>query len=148
MCRLVEYFDENNGIAMWVEDGTSCPLFTCSDNTLRPYDSQQTQHICNNCRRVCVRCCKSLLKDWSFLKPLTPIYLRQVETSVHYSCPSIGDVVQFEVRGGVELLPPATRYFKTLMQRLDKWQNQQKPTASSEITLEPVIKEWGTLFSL
>ena len=109
-CRLVEFFEEDNGIALWIEDGTRCSLFTCSDQTLQPYDSQVTQDVCNNCLRICVRCSKALVRNLAPLERNMLLYLRHVETSVQFSSLLVGNVAQFEVKGGVELLPINTRY--------------------------------------
>ena len=92
-----------------MEDGTRCSLFTCSDQTLQPYDSQLTQDVCNNCLRICVRCSKTLIRNVAPLQHNMLLYLRHVETSVQFSSLLVGNVAQFEVKGGVELLPINTR---------------------------------------
>lgn len=125
-CRLVQFFDEGLGVAMWVEDGTRCPLYTVAN--MQAFDSQATQDVCNDCPRVCVRCSKPLLGDVVLEKDML-LYLRQVEpTSESVGIDDGIVVVQFEVKGGVEKLPPFTRYHKSLVQRLEKLQ----PVTSEE----------------
>lgn len=119
---------------MWVEDGTRCPLYTCSDANIQPFDSQATQDVCNECAHICVRCPKSLLSDIQIENQML-LYLRQVEpTCQNCELEDMLAVVQFEVKGGVEKLPPFTRYHKTLMQRLQKTQlNPPDPLVSEAL---------------
>ena len=131
-CRLVACFDEGNGMALWVQDGTRCPLFTSSDSMLQPYNSQETQDICNNCLTVCVRSRKSLLNDINLVPKQTLIYLRNVQTSISYCSPSVGDVVLFEVKGSVELLDTTCACYHSLVERLSSY---------LEVSQEPVVEE-------
>ena len=104
-------------MAIWVEDGTRCPLFTVSDENIGPYDSQETQDVNSDCFRICVRCSKLLLGNLN-LEHQMLLYLREVVPVID-PFPSI-TVVQFEIIGAIELLPLNTRYHKSLMQRLAK----------------------------
>jgi hypothetical protein len=116
-CRVVDFFEEECGVAIWVEDGTRCPLFTVSDTNIGPYDSQQTQDINSDCLRICIRCSKVLLGTLTLERQML-LYLREVVPVID-PFPSI-TVVQFEIVGAIELLPLNTRYHKSLMQRLAK----------------------------
>lgn len=116
----MEFFDEGQGIALWVEDGTQCPLYTCSDAYIQPFDSQATQDICNECTRICIRCSKRLLAGLK-LESQMLLYLREVEPTIQNCQPEdTFFITQFEVKGAVEVLPQNTRYHKSLLQRLEK----------------------------
>jgi hypothetical protein len=106
-CRVVEFFEEERGVAIWVEDGTRCPLITVSDEDIGPYDSQETQDINSDCFRICVRCSKLLLGNLNLERQML-LYLREVKPVVD-PFPDI-TVVQFEIIGAIELLPLNTRY--------------------------------------
>lgn len=125
----MEFFDEGEGVALWVEDGTLCPLYTCSDSNIQPFDSQATQDICNDCPRICVRCSKQLLTDLK-LEHQMLLYLKDVQPSSQ-NCEDSITVVQFEIKSAVEALPQNTRYHKSLMQRLNF-----NPTKKSDPQLE------------
>lgn len=118
---------------MWVEDGTKCPLYTCSDSNIQPFDSQATQDICKECLRICVRCSKRILANLKLERQML-LYLKEVHPStqncVEGSCQAEDDVfvVQFEIKGAVEVLPQNTRYHKSLMQRLNKSPVQEPAT--------------------
>ena len=116
-CRVVEFFEEEHGVAIWVEDGTRCPLITVSDEDIGPYDSQETQDINSDCFRICVRCSKLLLGNLNLERQML-LYLREVKPVVD-PFPDI-TVVQFEIIGAIELLPLNTRYHISLMKRLAK----------------------------
>lgn len=129
-CRLVQFFDEGEGVALWIEDGTRCPLYTCSDSNIQPFDSQATQDICSDCLRICVRCSKRLLAGLK-LEPEMLLYLRGVHPSTQ-NIPADDTivVVQFEIEGAVEVLPQNTRYHKSLMQKLNKPQERKNDIQS------------------
>ncbi|KAI9553110.1 hypothetical protein GHT06_021002 [Daphnia sinensis] len=116
-CRVVNFFDEGHGVAIWIEDGTRCPLTTVSDASIEPYDSQQTQVVDQGCHRICVRCSKLLLGTIK-LEPQMLLFLREVAPTVQMALDIA--VAQFEIKGAIELLPLNTRYHKSLMQRLEK----------------------------
>ena len=116
-CRVVEFFEEERGVAIWVEDGTRCPLITVSDEDIGPYDSQETQDINSDCFRICVRCSKLLLGNLNLERQML-LYMREVKPVVD-PFPDI-TVVQFEIIGAIELLPLNTRYHISLMKRLAK----------------------------
>lgn len=119
-CRLVNFFDEGEAVALWVEDGTRCPHYTCSDSNIQPFDSQATQDICNECTRICVRSSKRLFAGLK-LEPEMFLYLREVQpTAQNVQAEDNVTVVQFEIRGAVETLPHNTRYHKSLLQKLNK----------------------------
>ena len=129
-CRLVEFFDEDQAVAMWVEDGTEFPLYTCSN--IQPYDSQVTQDISSDCTRICVRSSKKLLATLKLERHML-LYLREVKLTFQYS---EVDIALFEVQGAVELLPLNTRYHKSLLQRLEKSQIARNEIQPSEHILE------------
>ena len=116
-CRVVEFFEEERGVAIWVEDGTRCPHVTVSDAIVGPYDSQKTQDIKSDCFRICVRCSKQLLGNLNLERQML-LYLREIDPVVD-PFPDI-TVVQFEIIGAIELLPLNTRYHISLMRRLAK----------------------------
>lgn len=114
-------FDEGAGIALWIEDGTLCPLLTSS--VVRACDSQETELVEKDVERICVRCHKALLptSNWRPEPGKTLLFLRGVRPS-KLAATEYGDVFQFEVTVGVEILPrsPPNRYAKALTQRLEK----------------------------
>ncbi|XP_057381586.1 uncharacterized protein LOC130704126 [Daphnia carinata] len=116
-CRVVSYFAENHGVAIWVEDGTRCSLTTISDANIAPYDSQQTQVVDQGCSRICIRCSKHLLGTIK-LEPQMFLYLRDVAPTVQMAAGI--DITQFEIKGDIEVLPLNTRYHISLTQRLEK----------------------------
>lgn len=143
---------------MWVEDGTQCPLLTCSDTHIQPYDSQATQVVADDCFRICVYSPKQLLNNLKLERGML-LYLTQVKpcieipptvfgvnTSTDHQPPQDIDqtsndsgkvaVTRFSVYGAVELLPRNTRYHKSLMQRLEK--SQAKILPSEQILKEPI----------
>ena len=135
-CRLVEFFDEDPGVAMWVEDGTELSLYTCGD--MQPYDSQVTQDISKDCTRICVRSSKKLLATLKLERHML-LYLREVKLTFQYSTEV--DVALFEVQGSVELLPLNTRYHKSLLVRLEKSQIIPKKVNSPVSTLHGNLYE-------
>ncbi len=136
-CRLVEFLDEREGYALWVEDGTRCPLTTCSDAAInQPFNSQATTDICNDCSRICVYSHKQHLGELKLERQML-LYLRDVNSTIqkpptlNESVLSDVDVTQFEVKCAVELLPPNTIYTIKLIERL---QNSQ----AAENEVQPV----------
>ncbi len=118
---------------MWVEDGTKCPLYTCSDAVIQPFDSQDTQLISNDCSRICVRSSKQLLGDLKLERQML-LYLREVKTTLQ-NC-GLEDAALFEIRGAVESLPLNTRYHKSLLQRLEKSKVERKEVEPKEKFVE------------
>ncbi|KAK4014816.1 hypothetical protein OUZ56_027326 [Daphnia magna] len=129
-CRVVKFFDEDPGVAIWVEDGTRCSLTTVSDANIEPYDSQQTQLVDQGCSRICIRCSKLLLGSIQ-LEPQMLLYLREVAPTVQMALDIA--VAQFEIKGAIELLPLNTRYHKSLMQRLEKVTTEVFQTETVEV---------------
>lgn len=140
-CRLVKAFDEpEDVVALWVEDGTKCPLLTLVGP--REFDSQYTQLITQDNGCVCIKAPKRLLPEgW---KPEesegTLLYLRWVRPQGE-GFGSDPVCYQFEVTAGVELLPTApTRYRTGLLARLAKLATQSpSPTSPRAPQLSPPI---------
>lgn len=163
-CRLVEFLDEREGYALWVEDGTRCPLTTCSDAAInQPFNSQATTDICNDCSRICVYSRKQHLGDLKLERQML-LYLRDVNSTIqkpptlNESVVSDVGVTQFEVKCAVELLPPNTINTIKLIERLQKSQatenevrlmeqifDEQNDPAIEILPLEqPLLKEQST----
>ena len=123
-CRLVEFFDEDPGVAMWVEDGTEFPLYTCSD--MQPYNSQVTQEISKDFTRICVRSSKKLLATVKLERQMF-LYLRGVKLTLQTA--NEIEIALFEVKGAVELPSLNAKYYKSLLERLE---NSQEVLHSSE----------------
>ena len=118
-CRLVEFFDEGQAVAMWIEDGSKFPLYTCSD--IKPYDSLNNQAISKDCTCICVRGSKKLFNLLELERQML-LYLRGVKLAFQISRASASvSVALFDVQGAVEQLPLSnTNYAKPLLERLQK----------------------------
>ena len=138
VCRLVEFFVRANAVALWVEDGTLCSLNTISDGHIAPYDSQATQDICNNNRRICVHASMEAVGALR-LQVGAVLYLRDVDATVFQYPDTTIEIFQFEVKGTVEALPHCTRYYNTLMRRLDK---EKTPAVQPPSAKEPECSDW------
>lgn len=113
-------FDEGDGVALWVEDGTRCPLLTSSIVT--DYNSQETDMVEGNVYQIRIRTHKEKILCKEPLEPAKSLlFLREVHPTVMAKTDE-GNIIQFEVMGHVEILPPTpvTRYVKSLTQRLGK----------------------------
>ena len=134
-CRLVQHFDEANFVDLWVEDGTSCSLFTCNDAQMTPFDSEATQDVVVGCRRISVRAPRQAIGNVHLQNGIF-LHLTHVET-VLTSWGNNSTVAQFQLKGDVELLPPRTRYYNTLQRNLGK----EQPSPHKEPPSRPEQQE-------